>query len=297
MAWVSIHEGVLDHPKTRKLRQLLRCSRHEAVGLLTCLWVWGLKNADREGVIQNASEEDISDGIMYRPASYGQSEGQGGVQSPNTSGRMTLLGALVAAGWVDKRDGGVYALHDWDFWQRDWFKYQDKLETDKKRKRDERAGNKGVLGASSGTSAGQSIGQSTGKSTTNHTNTTTEPNNIINLSPFYSPAGELAPLVQAQGGEMDGKRQSKNPPKINFAQFVGMTNDEYTSLVAKLGEDGAKRCIEILDNYKGSTGKKYASDYRAILNWVVNRFNEEQQRKKPTGNAKNSVFKDYDEKF
>ena len=54
-----------------------------------------------------------------------------------------------------------------------------------------------------------------------------------------------------------------------------MTNDEYSSLVAKLGESGAKRCVEILDNYKGANGKKYDSDYRAILNWVVARYQSE----------------------
>ena len=69
------------------------------------------------------------------------------------------------------------------------------------------------------------------------------------------------------------------PEKIKYADFVSLTNDEYSSLVAKLGEDGAKRCIEILDNYKGATGKKYKSDYRAILNWVVNRYEEEQYKK------------------
>lgn len=36
--------------------------------------------------------------------------------------------------------------------------------------------------------------------------------------------------------------------------------------------------IEILDNYKGSKNKKYASDYRAILNWVVDRYKEELQK-------------------
>lgn len=68
------------------------------------------------------------------------------------------------------------------------------------------------------------------------------------------------------------------PEKRKFAEFVSLTNDEYSSLVAKLGEQGAKRCIEILDNYKGANGKKYASDYRAILNWVVTRYNEEQAK-------------------
>ena len=69
------------------------------------------------------------------------------------------------------------------------------------------------------------------------------------------------------------------PEKIKYADFVSLTNAEYEALVAKLGEDGAKRCIEILDNYKGATGKKYKSDYRAILNWVVNRYEEEQYKK------------------
>jgi len=69
------------------------------------------------------------------------------------------------------------------------------------------------------------------------------------------------------------------PEKIKYADFVSLTNDEYSSLVAKLGEEGARRCIEILDNYKGATGKKYKSDYRAILNWVVQRYEEEQYKK------------------
>lgn len=74
------------------------------------------------------------------------------------------------------------------------------------------------------------------------------------------------------------KSSQKNPDKIQFAEFVSMTNDEYTSLVAKAGEQGAKRCIEILDNYKGSSGKKYNSDYRAILNWVITRYEEEHSK-------------------
>ena len=67
-------------------------------------------------------------------------------------------------------------------------------------------------------------------------------------------------------------------PKVQFAEFVSMTNDERSSLVAKLGEHGTARCVEILDNYKGANGKKYKSDYRAILNWVVGRYEEEQPK-------------------
>ena len=78
----------------------------------------------------------------------------------------------------------------------------------------------------------------------------------------------------------DAPAQKQKPEKIKYADFVSLTNAEYKALVAKLGEDGAKRCIEILDNYKGSTGRKYKSDYRTILNWVVQRYEDEQQRKK-----------------
>lgn len=67
--------------------------------------------------------------------------------------------------------------------------------------------------------------------------------------------------------------------KIKYAEFVHMTNDEYSLLVAKIGESGALWCIDKLDNYKGSTGKTYESDYRTILSWVVGRYHEHLQSK------------------
>ena len=56
---------------------------------------------------------------------------------------------------------------------------------------------------------------------------------------------------------------------IKYAEYVSMTETEYNKLVEKYGENATKKFIEVLDNYKGSTGKKYKDDYRAILNWVV----------------------------
>ena len=44
---------------------------------------------------------------------------------------------------------------------------------------------------------------------------------------------------------------------------------------AEKAAKATKRMIEILDNYKGAKGKRYKSDYRAILTWVVDRYNEE----------------------
>ena len=74
------------------------------------------------------------------------------------------------------------------------------------------------------------------------------------------------------------KKSPKQPNKIQYADFVFMTNDEYTSLMTRLGsEEAVKRCIDILDNYKGSKGAKYDSDYRAILSWVIKRDQQDQE--------------------
>lgn len=68
--------------------------------------------------------------------------------------------------------------------------------------------------------------------------------------------------------------------KIHFAEFVSMTNAEYQKLVSTYGKDFVNQCISTLDNYKGSTGKKYKSDYRAILNWVIDKIKSKSQNSK-----------------
>ena len=63
--------------------------------------------------------------------------------------------------------------------------------------------------------------------------------------------------------------------EVQYAEFVKMDEEEYQKLKDQHGEQSVKRMIEILDNYKGAKGKTYKSDYRAILNWVVKRHQEE----------------------
>jgi hypothetical protein len=76
-----------------------------------------------------------------------------------------------------------------------------------------------------------------------------------------------------------------NKPKENYAEFVSMTEEEYKKLVEQHGEQATKQMIEILDNYKGASGKTYESDYRAILSWVVKRYQEEKSKAKPESPA------------
>lgn len=63
--------------------------------------------------------------------------------------------------------------------------------------------------------------------------------------------------------------------KVQYAEYVFLTKDEYERLKNEYGEDGAKRLVELLDNYKGQSGKEYKSDYRAILNWVIDKYQKE----------------------
>lgn len=83
-----------------------------------------------------------------------------------------------------------------------------------------------------------------------------------------------------------GSKGKKEEEKIHFAEFVSMTNAEHEKLVSTYGKDFADQCILVLDNYKGSSGKTYKNDYRAILNWVVDKV-------KQSYKAKHSANYDY----
>ena len=77
----------------------------------------------------------------------------------------------------------------------------------------------------------------------------------------------------------EGEREKK-PTKKHYAEYVTLTEDEHTKLLQKLGEAGTDRVVEILNNYKGANGKRYKSDYMAILNWVIRRYREEAPARK-----------------
>lgn len=69
--------------------------------------------------------------------------------------------------------------------------------------------------------------------------------------------------------------------KKEYMPYVHMQEKEYQTLIEKYGEKFTQRCIEVLNNYKGACGKKYKSDYLAILNWVVGRVDQEGIKKEP----------------
>lgn len=66
--------------------------------------------------------------------------------------------------------------------------------------------------------------------------------------------------------------------KYKYAEFVTLTRDEYTKLCVEYGEEPALEMIEILNNYKGSKGRRYKSDYLAIRGWVKDKYYENLQK-------------------
>jgi len=227
--WISVHDSV-DGSKLRKLARLAGCSKGEALGVLSAVWLWGAKNADQSGRIRDSTEEDIA--LVALPfLSKGIDSNQ-------------FVENMIEAGWID-REGGELYFHDWEDWQAPWYKYLREKERDTKRRREARQAKREADG---GSTQGPPVGE---------------------------PEPAPAPPPKEQQPEKPKKEPKPKPEKKKYAEFVMLTEDEYGKLVEKFGEEAAKRMIEVLDNYKGSSGKKYASDYRTILNWVWERVRDE----------------------
>jgi hypothetical protein len=83
--------------------------------------------------------------------------------------------------------------------------------------------------------------------------------------------------------------------KTEYAEFVFLKQSEYGKLVLDHGDENTKILVQILDNYKGAKGAKYKSDYRAILNWVIDRAKKDGkyvQERKITGYTGSNIPKE-----
>lgn len=92
-------------------------------------------------------------------------------------------------------------------------------------------------------------------------------------------------VIKNKDNRKRGSKGKKEEEKIHFAEFVSMTNAEYEKLVSTYGKKFADQCIKKLDDYKGSSGKTYKSDYRAIGSWVV----DEVKKKQFNSNSKGGI--------
>lgn len=113
----------------------------------------------------------------------------------------------------------------------------------------------------------------------NRTETERKPNENDNENVnVLKEKGNTGVLPQKKKTQEPPLPEIEKPEKAAYAEYVSMTNAEYAALVERYGEQAAREMIDILDNYKGSNGRKYKSDYRAILSWVAGRWEEEQAK-------------------
>ena len=68
---------------------------------------------------------------------------------------------------------------------------------------------------------------------------------------------------------------TRKPEKVLHLDDVRLLEDEYKKLIEKLGSVKAERCIQVLNDYKMSNGKKYKSDYHTMFSWVIKRVEED----------------------
>lgn len=118
MAWFEAHEELPRHPKTLKLARALKKNKYETVGLLWCLFSWGLTAAQKDGSLPGMTADDISMALDWPGKRAAE-----------------LAEALLFSGYLEQ-DGDTYYIHDWYDYSG---KLMDKREADKQRKSAERA--------------------------------------------------------------------------------------------------------------------------------------------------------------
>ncbi len=228
MAWISVDTDVRDHPKTRHLSKLLQCSRHEAIGILVMLWMWGLTNATREGKISCATAEDIAIGVMFTGKSPQQ-----------------LVDALITAGWLEQESEGDYVLHDWNEWQRLWYKAIDRRKANTQAQRECRARKSTQSSDENNEDVLHSVFDLA------KTDKITDAQNVDNMNPL----DESEVVV---GDNRGAKEKSRRSP-VNYQQIVDLFHTLCPSLpeVRKIS-DSRKRGI-------ASFSKKYSAEEMRLL--------------------------------
>lgn len=237
LAWISVHDHV-DGGKLRELAKEIGCSKKEALGILVSLWLWGLNNADRTGKLRSCDKNDVAEEV---------SKGISAGLEPHS-----IVDNLINQHWIDEEEDGSLYLHDWDVWQEQWYKFLSTKEYDAERKRKERARKKAEAQRQE------------------KTEKTNSPLDNPKESPPDSP-----PDNPPDKQKKPKKPAKKKPEKKQYAEYVSLTEDEYGKLVYEYGQRAADKFVEVLNLYKGSTGKTYKSDYMTILNWVINKVEKE----------------------
>lgn len=112
MAWISVDQKLIGG-KLRSLYKAIGCSQNEAIGILISLWLWGIDNAEMDGLMVSADREDIKKSF------------DGGLSGEIDGDRV--VDCLIETGWIDEEEDQLY-LHDW----KEWRAYYNRYVKDKK---------------------------------------------------------------------------------------------------------------------------------------------------------------------
>lgn len=112
MAWISVDQKLIGG-KLRSLYKAIGCSQNEAIGILVSLWLWGIDNAEMDGLMMSADREDVKQSFRVGLTKELDSD--------------IVVDCLIKTGWIDEVEGQLY-LHDWG----DWRSYYNRYVKDKK---------------------------------------------------------------------------------------------------------------------------------------------------------------------
>lgn len=107
---------------------------------------------------------------------------------------------------------------------------------------------------------------------------------------------ELSPEnSQIEIYKQEEQREEKKPisAKTKYADNVRMFSEQFQKLTEDYGATATKWMIEKLDSYKGSKGRAYKDDYKAILSWVVRAYHEETERRSKNANNRTNYTEKY----
>jgi len=229
-----------------------------------------------DGALTNMDDIDIADSSFW-------------------AGDPTLfVKTLADLKWLDRRDDGIYCIHEWaehNTYAANANARSKKASNAAKAKYEQCGNNKQAVLKSEVSNAkvgSEQCGNESGAVLECEISSAPSPSPSPSPLPVpkdnYIPSPPIVGEGYRAGDDAIGKavgepvepvvESKKKPPAKNtdpkkrHGEFVMLTDSERGKLVEKLGEQKTIGMIERLDNYIGSTGKKYASHYHTILNWI-----------------------------
>ena len=96
LMFAQVHVNLIDHTKTRRMCKSLDLNPREVIGLLTCLWIYTLKESP-DGILTDRTDDDVAMALFWD----GDPE--------------ELVCSLIKSGFVERENGSLII--------RDWFEH------------------------------------------------------------------------------------------------------------------------------------------------------------------------------